>query len=104
LTTFTAPVGEGSIDLREIVAMLDCQEDELHLSIEDHGGFFGVPIFDPSFLSRFPDLTVDELVRVLQIVDRTSASPACRPLDRERWPEVCEERLARDIRTLRALM
>ncbi len=104
LTTFTAPIGAGAIELREIVKMLDCLADEVHLSIEDHGGFFGIPVFDPLFMARFPDLTIDELARVLQIVPRTSASPECRPLDRDRWPEVCEARLARDIAALRALL
>jgi sugar phosphate isomerase/epimerase len=103
LTTFTAAIGEGAIDLGGILASLDSLSADVHLSIEDHGGSFSVPIFDSLFLSRFPDLTSDELVRVLRIAQRTSALPACRPLDRERWPQACEERLRRDIAALRAL-
>jgi sugar phosphate isomerase/epimerase len=103
LTTFTATIGEGAIDLPGILAALDCVAGDVHLSIEDHGGSFAVPIFDPVFLARFPDLTTDELVRVMQVALRSEASPGCRPLERERWPEVCEERLERDIAALRAL-
>jgi sugar phosphate isomerase/epimerase len=103
LTTFTAAIGEGAIDLRGILAMLDCLAGDVPLSIEDHGGSFAVPIFDPLFLARFPDLSSGELVRVLRVAQRTAASPGCRPLDRARWPEVCEARLAADIEALRTL-
>ena len=103
LTTFTATIGEGAIDLHGILAALDGVAGDVHLSIEDHGGSFAVPIFDPVFLRRFPDLTADEVVRVMQVAQRSAASPLCRPLERERWPEVCEHRLERDIAALRAL-
>ena len=103
LTTFTAAIGEGAIDLGGILAALDGLADAVHLSIEDHGGSFAVPIFDPPFLRRFPDLTADELARLIQIAVRTAALPRCRPLERERWPEVCKERLAGDVAALRAL-
>ena len=103
LTTFAAAIGEGAIDLRGILEALDCLAADVHLSIEDHGGSFAVPIFDPLFLSRFPDLSPEELARVMQVAQRTTALPACRPLERERWPEVCEDRLARDVAALRAL-
>jgi sugar phosphate isomerase/epimerase len=103
LTTFTAAIGEGVIDLRGILTTLDSLATDVHLSIEDHGGCFSVPIFDPRFLSRFPDLTGDGLVRVIRIALRSAALPGCRPLDRERWPQICEEQLERDIAALRAL-
>ena len=103
LTTFTTPVGDGAIDLRGIMALVDCLAADVHLSIEDHGGSLLVPIFDPLFLSRFPDLTCEELARVVEIAERSAAAPACRPLERDDWPRVCEERMARDIARLRAL-
>jgi sugar phosphate isomerase/epimerase len=103
LTTFAAPIGDGAIDLGGILALLDSLDAEVHLSIEDHGGSFLVPIYDPLFLSRFPDLTAGEFARVVEIAQVSSAQPACRPLERDDWPRVCEERLARDIVRLRAI-
>jgi 3-oxoisoapionate decarboxylase len=103
LTTFTAAIGEGAINLRGILALIDTLAADVHLSIEDHGGSFAVPIFDPLFLSRFPDLTGDELARVIRIAERSASAPGCRPLEREHWPHVCEDRLAQDIAALRAL-
>jgi sugar phosphate isomerase/epimerase len=103
LTTFAAPIGDGVIDLRGILALLDSLAVEVNLSIEDHGGSFLVPLFDPLFLSRFPDLARDELARVIEIAQLSAAAPACRPLDRDDWPRVCEERMARNIVRLRAL-
>jgi sugar phosphate isomerase/epimerase len=103
LTTFSAGIGDGVIDLARILALLDTLSAEVDLSIEDHGGSFLVPIFDPLFLTRFPDLTAEELARVIEIAQRSDGAPACRPLEREDWPRICEERLARDIVRLRAL-
>jgi sugar phosphate isomerase/epimerase len=103
LTTYTAPIGDGVIDLAGILALLDTLAADVNLSIEDHGGSFQVPVFDPLFLTRFPDLTAGELARVVEIAGRSAAAPACRPLERADWPRVCEERLARDIVRLRAI-
>lgn len=103
LTTFTAAIGEGVIDLHAVLQLLDSLAPDVHLSIEDHGGSFEVPIFDAAFLGRFPDLTAAELARVIHLALCADSLPACRPLARERWPEVCEERLARDLVALRLL-
>jgi len=103
LTTFSAPIGDGVIDLAGILALLDSLAADVDLSIEDHGGSFQVPIYDPLFLTRFPDLTPEELARVIEIAQLSSAAPACRPLGRDDWPRVCEERIARDIVRLRAI-
>ncbi len=103
LTTFAAPIGDGAIDLAAILALLDSLGTGVDLSIEDHGGTFLVPIYDPLFLSRFPDLTAGEFARIVEIAQRSAAQPACRPLERDDWARVCEERMARDIVRLRAL-
>jgi 3-oxoisoapionate decarboxylase len=103
LVTFTAPIGGGTIDLEAVLRLLDCVPRDVNLSIEDHGGAFQVPIFDPLFLSRFPDLTAAELARVVRAAQRTACVPDCRPLEREHWPAVCEARMEADIRALRAL-
>jgi 3-oxoisoapionate decarboxylase len=103
LSTFTAAIGEGVVDLRRVVGLLGSLAREVHLSVEDHGGSFLVPIFDPVFLSRFPDLSCTELARVVRVAQMTAANATCRPLDRTEWPRVCESRLACDVTALRAL-
>jgi sugar phosphate isomerase/epimerase len=103
LRSFTRPVGEGLVDLRAILAMLAGAGREVNLSIEDHGGWFDIPIFDPALLARFPDLSARELARLVEMAAVAAETPACRPLPREAWPAVCEERLARDVAALRAI-
>ena len=55
LVTFPAEVGRGVIDLHKICEFLAAETDVIRFSIEDHGGRFVLPVFDPMFLSKFPD-------------------------------------------------
>ena len=103
LVTFPVPIGEGVIDLASIIGMLGTLERPVHLSVEDHGGSFLLPIHDEAFLSRFPDLAGAELGALLELADTTRANPVCRPLERADWPCVCESRLVGDLRELRRL-
>jgi 3-oxoisoapionate decarboxylase len=103
LTTFAAPVGAGTIDLATIVRLLASTEREVRLSVEDHGGAFHVPIYDPPFLSEFPDLTPVEFASLVEASCRTRAKAACRPLARADWPAACEARTVADIAALRRL-
>lgn len=103
LTTFPVPVGQGVIDLGFIVQQLDTLPWEVTLSVEDHGGSFGLPINDPSFLERFPDLTGGEMRSLLALAEAAAGLPGCHPVDRADWPALCEERLAGDLAALRAL-
>jgi sugar phosphate isomerase/epimerase len=102
-TTFTRPVGEGVIDLPAILRLVSSLDRPVHLSVEDHGGSFLLPIFDPTFLSKFPDLTVQEFARLAALAERTGSEPACRPLPREEWPRVAEARMAANLTALAAL-
>jgi sugar phosphate isomerase/epimerase len=104
LTTFPAPVGQGVIALGFILQQLDALPWDVSLSVEDHGGSFDLPINDPSFLERFPDLTGGEMHSLLALAEATVSLPHCRPLDRSEWPAVCEARLAADLAALRALV
>jgi len=104
LTTFTAPIGRGTIDLRGILALLGTLDRDIRLSVEDHGGTFHLPIYDEAFLSRFPDLTTVEFARLVEASCRTGADAGCRPLDRVDWPAVCESRTAADVAALRAIV
>jgi sugar phosphate isomerase/epimerase len=103
LVTFPAPVGNGVVELAAIVGMLDALERPVHLSVEDHGGSFALPIHDGAFLSRFPDLAGAELRALLELAETTQADSACRPLDRAEWPAVCESRIAFDLVALRTI-
>jgi 3-oxoisoapionate decarboxylase len=103
LTTFPVPVGEGVIDLDAILRRLDTLPWPVHLSVEDHAGSFLLPIHEASFLCRFPDLAGAELSALAEMSERTAGLPACRPVDRSRWPAICEDRMSRDLDALRAL-
>jgi sugar phosphate isomerase/epimerase len=103
LVTFPVPIGAGVIDLGAIVRMLATLDRPVALSVEDHGGSFLLPMHDPAFLARFPDMAGAELRALLELADMTAAAPACRPLDRAAWPAACESRLTNDLRALRAL-
>ncbi|UCD74141.1 MAG: sugar phosphate isomerase/epimerase [Phycisphaerales bacterium] len=104
LISFTAEVGAGLIDLKEIIARLSTLEPVPNLSIEDHGGSFEIPIFDPEFLARFPDLTAEELNRLLRLARENGRCPReerVLPIDREQWPALCEHRVRCGIANLK---
>jgi sugar phosphate isomerase/epimerase len=103
LTTFPAPIGGGIVDLETIIQRLDALPQPVHLSVEDHGGSFLLPIHDATFLSRFPDLTGAELEALVELGEVTAGRPACRPVEREDWPSLCESRIACDVEALGAL-
>lgn len=107
LTTFPVEIGKGVIDLRKICAFLDLSQRNINLTIEDHGGEFSLPVFDPMFLSKFPDLTTGEFVQILRMTLQTEERMKSGEITitaREKWPEVCETRIKRDIQTLQQLL
>lgn len=104
--TFPVGIGTGVIDLTRIINLLSTLDHQINLSIEDHGGDFKLPIYNTTFLSEFPDLTTEELVRLLhlsQLSKQEVDEGRCGVIERERWREVCEERVRGDIKHLRAL-
>jgi sugar phosphate isomerase/epimerase len=107
LVSFPAEIGKGVIDLRQIIEKLSSLPQQVHLSIEDHGGSFSLPIFDSHFLSEFPDLTLEEFVSLVSLAQRAGELVQSGELfveERERWPQVCESRLKRDIQALRKIL
>jgi sugar phosphate isomerase/epimerase len=107
LITFPTGIGKGVIDLRKICDYLDLSQRDINLTIEDHGGEFFLPVFDPLFLSKFPDLTTGEFADILRLV--VQAKEAMKNGDltitaREDWPKLCEERVKRDIQSLQQLL
>jgi sugar phosphate isomerase/epimerase len=107
LVSFPAEQGKGLIDFPRILEMLSTLDHDVTLSIEDHGGSFEIPIHDHEFLSRFPDLEVKELALLFQTAQegkRRMEEGTLAILDRADWPAHCEERVARDIAAMKALV
>ncbi|MGA2261178.1 MAG: sugar phosphate isomerase/epimerase family protein [Acidobacteriota bacterium] len=105
MISFPVPCGRGVIDLTAILRLLKSLSADIPLSVEAHGGSFLLPIFDALFLGKFPDLTAEELSRLVRLSQLTADKSAlgCRMTERERWPDVCEQRLADDIVALMAI-
>jgi sugar phosphate isomerase/epimerase len=106
LTSIPTAIGKGTIDLKKIICRLRSLSRDVHLSIEDHGGSFGLPIFDPLFLSKFPDLTGQELARLIGLTQQTEEhlrSGKTTMTPREDWPAVCADRTQENIRALKKM-
>jgi len=107
LIVFPTGIGEGIVDLPLITAFLGELRENVHLSIEDHGGSFTLPIFEPLFLSKFPDLSVQELARVIRLAQRTedlAVRGSCTITGRDEWPKLCDARMKRNIEALRRIV
>jgi hypothetical protein len=66
-----------------------------------------LPIFDPLFLSKFPDLTPKEFSRLIELSFKTQEKMERERLAvtaREDWPQHCETRLQRDIQAPKKLI
>jgi sugar phosphate isomerase/epimerase len=103
------PCGQGIIDWGQLLPLLAAHEPTLTLSIEDHKGLFGVPIYDPAWQALHPDLTaaeLAELVRHARVVEaRVARGELAAPAAYEAvpWAEQALERLAATIAHLRAI-
>lgn len=107
LITFPTEIGKGVIKLREIVELIASLPWKVNLSAEDHGGSFSLPIFDNIFLSKFPDLTLEEFVSLVKMAHHTEEVVRTGQVaitNREAWPEICELRMKRNIKSLRKLI
>jgi len=103
MTTFTAPIGQGVVDLKEIIQLLETLPREIYLSIEDHGGSFFLPIYNSDFLAEFPDLTAKEFIKLSRLASE-SDKKMCKILDREKWPAICESRIRQDLLDLQSIL
>jgi len=107
LISFPTEAGKGQIPFDAILMRLSTLSRTPYLSIEDHGGSFALPIFDPLFLSRFPDLTAGELARLMSLAcenERRSPDERLMPLDRASWPEHCARRVENGINNMKCLV
>ena len=107
MKTFTCGIGKGIVDLKRILRLISTLDRKINLSIEDHGGDFDLPVFDPLFMAKFPDLTTleyAELIELAVISGKKVESGECNILPRDRWPEICERRLFEDIKALKEIV
>ncbi len=63
----TLPAGMGALDWRSILPALAEHQPDLPMSIEDHKWLFNYHVFDEHWLRLHPDLTREELARVIRI-------------------------------------
>ncbi|MCX6561577.1 MAG: sugar phosphate isomerase/epimerase [Candidatus Aminicenantes bacterium] len=104
--TFTAAVGDGIVDFASIIAGLNELERDIPLSVEDHGGDFLIPLADPAFRAKLPDLSVDEeasLRRLSRLTRERMETEGLAVLDRADWPRACEARMTRGLAAARRL-
>ncbi len=106
-TSFPTEIGRGVIDIRKIAEQIASVPMKINLSVEDHGGSFSIPIFDPQFLSKFPDLEVKEFAYLIEMCHQSDDALKAGRLsvvDREEWPRICESRIKYDIRALKQML
>ncbi|HOI44335.1 MAG TPA: TIM barrel protein [Candidatus Aminicenantes bacterium] len=105
--TFPVEAGRGIVDFEEILGLFSSTPRPLNLSLEDHGGDFLLPVYDPGFLAGFPDLKAPELVRLIKLSTRTQElldEGKIAVLDRAHWPEHCERRVKRGLRAIQGMV
>lgn len=103
LISFPAEIGKGVIDLKRILVLLNSLPHRVNLSIEDHGGSFVLPVSNAQFRAEFPDLSRHEFDKLLHLADLTNdriEGEGLAMVEREKWQEICEERLKRDLDAL----
>jgi len=103
LVSFPCEIGKGTVDLKKIISLLSSLSHPVHLSIEDHGGSFILPVYDKAFMKGFPDVTLNEFIELMRLVERTERRMDNKELGivgREKWPELCEQRMINDVKAL----
>ena len=107
LVSFPAEIGTGIIDFPKMAEKLSSLPHEVHFSVEDHGGSFSLPVFKPEFLEEFPDLSLQEFVKLTKLARKTQERLENKDLvvtDRKDWPDICESRIKRDLQNLRQIL
>jgi hypothetical protein len=103
----TCEAGTGIVDWEKVLKRLATLDREVNLSIEDHGGSFDIPIFDSTFLSKFPDLTVLEMSRLLKLADKSKKmlnAGEIAIMPRPEWHKHCEGRMKNGVRNIKAIV
>lgn len=61
-----APLGRGLVDLPAVAEILYRANPNVHLNIEDSGGFIPIPMYEEAFLGSFTDLTPVRMARFVR--------------------------------------
>ncbi len=104
-----APLGRGLVDLPEVVEILYQANPDVHLNIEDSGGFIPIPMYDEAFLRSFTDLTPVRMARFLRHLwlgeqqVRSGLHPRPEESQHIDWPTVIPARLQYNVDYARRL-
>ena len=104
-----APLGRGLVDLPEVVEILYRANPNVHLNIEDSGGFIPIPMYDEAFLKSFTDLTPVRMARFLRHLwlgeqqVRSGLHPRPEESQHIDWPTVIPARLQYNVDYARRL-
>jgi sugar phosphate isomerase/epimerase len=104
--SFPVEIGRGVVNLKTIIDLIQTLPHEVNFSVEDHGGQFSIPFFDPAFLDKFPDLTLQEFVKLIKHAEKSQEAVERRELsitDRKDWPDICESRMKKDLENLKKI-
>ncbi|MFC2121243.1 sugar phosphate isomerase/epimerase family protein [Bacteroidota bacterium] len=85
--SFPTRIGQGCVNIKNIITRIGSLPNEIFLSIEDHGGDFDMPVFDEKFLKEFPDLNSNEfnkLKQLSQITENKIKTGECAIINREK--------------------
>lgn len=107
LSAFTVETGKGIVNLQQIIELLETLPVEVNLSIEDHGGDFVMPVYDPAFLAEFPDSDTGEFIKLIELVQSSQQKiidGEISQLPRDNWPAICEERVKKDIQNVKEIV
>ena len=105
--SMTCEAGTGIVDWEKVLIRLAMLERKINLSIEDHGGSFDIPIFDPTFLSKFPDLTVLEMSRLLKLAEKSKKlldAGEIAILPRPDWHKHCKQRMKNGVQNIKEIV
>ena len=104
-----APLGRGLVDLPAVVEILYKANPDVHLNIEDSGGFIPIPMYDEAFLRSFTDLTPVRMARFLRHLwlgeqqVRSGLHPRPEESQHIDWPTVIPARLQYNVDYARRL-
>ena len=104
-----APLGRGLVDLPAVVEILYRANPNVHLNIEDSGGFIPIPMYDEAFLNSFTDLTPVRMARFTRHLwrgeqqVRTGLHPRPEESKEIDWAEVIPARLQYNVDYARRL-
>ncbi len=94
-----APLGRGLVDLPAVTKMLYQTNPEIHLNIEDSGGFIAIPFYEEAFLNSFQDRTTAHMARLMHYLWlgeqqlRAGLHPTPEESAQIQWSEVIPARL-----------